>query len=522
MSLRNFPARNVLKTRKSHRFSESKVNRFQSYSRSIALPKAPTLLAVIGLLLSAANCGSNSNNGPRTPPVSGNFSNASLNGSYAFTFQGTNQNGSFTEAGVFTADGNGNLTAGTVDFMQGTNFGSTPITGNYLLHNDGTGNLNLNFSGGTGAIQFGVALLDSSHLYVIETDATSTGVGLAEKQDTTAFATVPSGTFVFRLHQNSATQTSALLGAMTSTSGNLSGSADALRGGVDSAVSISSGSIIDAPASDGRGTMLINDSTGAKLNLMYYVVSANTLLFLQTDAGLLAIGRAEKQSAASFTNASLTGGFAFGSSGDTTSNQSGVHSVGAFATDGNGSITSGAYDSVQDGNVLSNVPLTGTYNVTSTGRTTATLNLQNGTSIQQVLWLVSPSRAFFLINSSSRVEDGTLDQRQGTSFSNTSLKGQYAIVMDGFDSQSLVDRVGTLKADGGGNLTLNEVVNRQGTISVPGFLPGTYSADANGRVAATVNNLSSGLVFYLISPSKAYVLQGDANTEISGQLAIQQ
>ena len=500
------------------------MNRFQSSSRSIAPPKAPTLLAVIGLLLLTANCGSNSNNGPRTPPVSGNFSNASLNGSYAFTFQGTNQNGSFTEAGVFTADGNGNLTAGAVDFMQGTSFGSITITGNDLLHNDGTGNLNLNFTDGSGAIQFGVTLLDSSHLYIIETDAASTGVGAAEKQDTTAFATIPTGTFVFRLHQNSATQTSALLGAMTSTSGNLSGSADALRGGIDSAVSITTGSIIDAPASDGRGTMLINDSTGAKLNLMYYVVSANTLLLLETDAqvGLMGIGRAEKQSALSFTNASLSGGFAFGSFGDTNSNQSGAHSVGAFAADGNGSITLGAYDSVQDGNVLSNVPLTGTYNVTSTGRTTATLNLQNGTSIQEVLWLVNSSRAFFLINTSNRVEDGTLDRRQGTSFSSASLTGQYAVVMDGFDSQSLVDRVGTLKADGGGNLTLNEVVNRQGTISVPGFLPGTYSASTNGRIAATINNLSSGLVFYLISPNKAYVLQEDTNAEISGQLGIQQ
>lgn len=485
------------------------------------------LFASIALLLFAVACGGSSNNNFKTPPVSGNFSNASLNGSYAFTFKGTNvqSNGSlapFAEAGVFTADGNGNLTSGTVDFMQST-FGTTTFTGTYSLSKDGTGTLTLNFTGGTGGIQFTVTLLDTSHLYLIETDSTSTGVGLAEKQDTTAFAAAPSGTFVFRMHGNSGTSSSANVGAMVVANGTVTGgNEDLLQGGVLSQPTLTGGTF-SSPSTGGRAALLIqNSSGGTGSNFEYYVVNANTFVFLATDPGVLAVGRAEKQSTTSFTNASLKGGFAFGGAGDTNvSGQSGVQSVGAFTADGAGNISAASYDSVQDTNVNTLSNLTGTYAVAANGRATANLNLNGAT--QEIFWMVSPSRAFFLVNSSSRVEDGTVDQQQGASFSNANLTGQYALVMDGFDSTSLVDRVGTLKADGSGNLTLNETINRLGVgVSAPGFLAGTYSASANGRVTGSVTSVSNGLVFYIVSGSKAYLLQTDQSAEISGQIGLQQ
>lgn len=481
------------------------------------------LFVSVGLLLFLVACGSSSNT-VKTPPVSGNFSNASLNGSYAFTFKGTNvqSNGSlapFAEAGVFTADGNGNLTAGTLDFMQST-FGSTTFTGTYSLNNDGTGTLTLNFTGGTGGIQFTVTLIDNSHLYLIETDATSTGFGLAEQQDSTALATTPAGTFVFRLHANSGTTSSANVGVITSTSAVVSGNEDVLSGGTLTQLTLTGGTF--SSPSGGRAALLIqNSSGGTGSNFEYYVVNANTFVFLETDAGVLAVGRAEKQSTTSFTNASLKGGFAFGSSGDTNVSGAGaVQGVGAFTADGAGNITAGTYDSVQDTNVNTFSNLSGAYAVAANGRATANLNLNGAT--QEIFWMVSPSRAFFLINSSSRVEDGTVDQQQGSSFSNASLTGQYALVMDGADSTSFVDRVGTLKADGGGNLTLNETINRLGIgVSVPGFLAGTYTASANGRATGSISSVSNGLVFYIISSGKAYLLQTDQSAEISGQIGLQ-
>ncbi len=51
--------------------------------------------------------------GPPPPTPTGNFSLASLNGSYAFQMSGTDINGNFiARIGSFTADGKGNITAG--------------------------------------------------------------------------------------------------------------------------------------------------------------------------------------------------------------------------------------------------------------------------------------------------------------------------------------------------------------------------------------------------------------------------
>jgi len=119
-----------------------------------------------------------------------------------------------------------------------------------------------------------------------------------------------------------------------------------------------------------------------------------------------------------------------------------------------------------------------------------------------------------------------IDQQQGTAFSNSSLNGQFALVMDGFDTTSFVDRVGTLHADGNGNLTLNELLNRyvppnNGTLTLPGLLPGNYSVASNGRVTGSISSLSNNLVFYVVSNNSAFALQNDTATQISGTISKQ-
>ena len=203
----------------------------------------------------------------------------------------------------------------------------------------------------------------------------------------------------------------------------------------------------------------------------------------------------------------------------------GVQTVGAFTSDGNGTITAGSFDSVQDGNPSTGVPFTGSYTMSSLGRAAVTFNPQTGVAMQEVFWMVSPTRAFFVINNPTKVEDGTTDQ-QTTAFSTGGLNGQFAFLMDGFDTASFVDRVGTLQADGKGNLTLNELLNRfippnLGSVTTPGLLAGNYSVASNGRVSANIPTLSSNLVFYMVSNTLAYTLQNDPATQISGNIALQ-
>jgi hypothetical protein len=255
-------------------------------------------------------------------------------------------------------------------------------------------------------------------------------------------------------------------------------------------------------------------------SFIYYVVDANNVRFFSTSNGLPGLGRAETQTAAPFANTSLAGGYAFGSSGDDNFSVAGTKRVGRFTAGGDGTVSAGTYDSVEDGTAFTNISFTGTYSMASNGRATVTLNPSTGT-IQQIFWMVSPSRAFSLTSDPNKVEDGTLDLQQAITFSNSTMNGQFAVLMDGFDPLNFVDRVGTLQWDGAGNLTLNEFINRSGTTQASGSITGTYSVASNGRASGAISGLSNNLVFYLISGSDAYMLQNDTGTEIDGVMSKQ-
>lgn len=480
-------------------------------------------------LMFCAGCGS-SGPGPIIPK--GNFSNASLKGQYVYQLSGTDTTNGvnsfpYYEAGVFVADGNGNLTNVSDDFSEGATPVLTTGTGTYSIKNDGTGSLTLNNFLGT--VTVAVTMVSASKAYLIEADAGLNSSGMAELQDTTAISSPPSGTFAFRLHTANTSQafglSAASVGVFTVSGGTVSsGTMDVDRGGTlnnGGASPLTFTGSFNAPPTLGRGTGTFTDSTNTTLSFIYYMVDANNVRFLSSSSGLLGIGRAEKQS-----TPALSGSYAFGGRGDTVNNGiNAVDTVGVFTASG-GSITSGAIDAVEDGSNLSTTITGGTYTTTANGRATVTLNAGTG-PVQATFWMVNPSRGFFLItNDSNAVEDGTLDLQSGT-FTNATMNGQFAFMMDGFDTTQLLDRLGTLTWDGTSKLTLNEVANSsatgQGAIS-PGVLTGSYSVSSNGRAVGTINNLSitnNDLVFYLISGSDAYLLQNDTGVQINGMISLQ-
>src|SRR5437899_1803489 len=94
----------------------------------------PVLFFSLLLVLFLSGCGSTNS---MAPPPTGNFSNASLNGSYAFTLSGTNAGGPFAVAGQFQANGAGTITGGTEDINSPGTVGvltNQPITsGTYAV-----------------------------------------------------------------------------------------------------------------------------------------------------------------------------------------------------------------------------------------------------------------------------------------------------------------------------------------------------------------------------------------------------
>ena len=163
---------------------------------------------------------------------------------------------------------------------------------------------------------------------------------------------------------------------------------------------------------------------------------------------------------------------------------------------------------------------TGTYTQAVSGRATVALSTTANSNL--VVWMISPSRGFFVVNDPNTIQEGTLDLQLTATFSNATMNGQYALVMDGFDAGGAKDRVGTLRWDGSGKLILNEFTNAAGVITVPIVLSGSYSVSSNGRTTGSISSLSNNLVFYLVSGSDAYVVQNDSGVEIKGTVSKQQ
>ena len=490
--------------------------------------------AVAALLLLAACSTNNSSTGVGCAGNTGSFSNASLPANSQWTYelsgwQATSGGGAtpYREAGVFTVDGNGNITGLTDDFFQqgtGTAVTTTGITGKYSISANGTGSILLTLS--TGTLSWAITMQGNS-FYIIEADSFATAHGIAHKQ-AGSFA-APSGTFAFRTHAlGNVSGFWSAVGEMTVSGGTISGgSVDVLNNGALSTLAVS-GSFA-APDTAGRGAAAINYG-GNIFSFEYYLVDASTVQLFETDSNL-GLGRMEAQTGAgSFTNASFSGPYAFGSFGDSNLNFGGANTVGQITADGSGNLTSGTYDQSQDyGTPGAVTSLAGTYNVASSGRFAMTINGAGANPVAVVGYLVnapaSAGRAFFLINDSSKYEDGTMDLQSKSSFALTDVSGQFAFVMGGNDSANLLDRTGIAIADGKGGLEMAYLINRLfntgGIVSEPGCLTGTYTVSSNGRVVGNVGSLSSNLVTYMVNANQAYVMQADAGAQVYGGMAVQ-
>jgi len=471
-------------------------------------------LAAMTSVLLMVGCGSSGN--PIIPPLGGGYTNASLKGQYVIAQTGTaiNSTGTalepFSEAIVFKADGNGNLSITADDGDQGGAVFpplTSAVSGLYSINKDGTGTLQINYSS-TSQANYAIAMIDDSHFYVIEQDAGATSSGLGEIQNTAAFTAPPSGSFVFKAHN---INTSSRVGGIAIAGGAITGNEDFLTYGSLSPGTqpIASTISMSTPDANGRGTVTLSDGT----SFNYYVVSSSKFHFV-SNIGSLEIGQAEAQTvpAGGFSVATLATGtsYVFGSSGDT-SNPLGIHSAGVFTTDGNGNITGGAVDYVQDASLNSNLAVSGgTYTLASNGRGQINLTLTGGTISPQIFWMLNGSYAYFLADNTAAVEDGTFSLQQGAPF--TALSSQAAFVMDGFDV-SFKDRVGVFQPTSGG-FNWNQAANAFSP-NLGAFTPsatgtnGTYTVSANGRVAVVVNNVTPALVFYLSSASTGFMVQED-------------
>lgn len=443
------------------------------------------------------------------------FSTANLYGQYAFSFSGQDFSGLNLAAGSFSADGQGNLSNGLEDFNGST--GVSPnlsFTGTYTVTADGRGQATINDSLGISTFRF--VLTANRTGSIVEFDSAEGG-GTIEAQDLSAFSTSAlHGNYAFLFSGASANGPIAAVGSFFANGqGGISTGLEDVNdtGSFNGSVTFS-GSYSIAP--NGRGNAAITNSAGTS-NFAFYMISAGKARFVSLDFVPALLGAVVGQ-AGPFNDSVFSGNYVFSDAGVTTSGP--VASVGRFAANGAGTVSSGIEDLNDAGSIQQAVSFGGSYNVASSGRGTATLNSGLGTSNFSA-YVASPGVVFFLGSDPNEVIIGTAERQQQASFSTASLSGNFGFELDGFDlvNKSPFAVSGQLFSNGAGALFGTEDENELGFTPAPDLsLAGNYSIDATGRGNATLFNGSnfSNFNFYLVSVSEARFIEVDSGQVSTG------
>jgi len=432
---------------------------------------------------------------------------AGLSGNYTFSFSGFNSGGPVFMAGSFVADGIGTV-SGVLDLNSA---GGSPIKdvnfqGSYSIQSNGLGTLSMTPTLNK-PLTFSVAISSTGNAtLILDTDSNgylkdTWGSGVINMQNPAAFSlqqiagNFASGFFGVDSGANR------LVGAgayQISQTGNITGAADIDDNGVPGSP-LTAGTLLTPDPSSGRGTATLAIASRTT-HWVYYVTSANDLIFLATDpinspANLL-LQSMLRQGSGSFDNSSLNGVSVVETSGIVQTGPDVV--VGLLTTDGkgNGSLS---YDENKGGTLTQQQTSKGTYSVASNGRTTLT----GFGSTPTVLYLVNPNQAF-LVGQDNTVASGYLDPQSGTPFSTASAIGTYWGGSVAPVLLAVTDSVTWAFADGNGNL--NGTSNTSGS-SGTGSLPinATYVVDATGRIELTENGKLAAIL-YVVSPTKLALL----------------
>ncbi|HEY6970269.1 MAG TPA: hypothetical protein VJA94_13765 [Candidatus Angelobacter sp.] len=305
------------------------------------------------------------------------------------------------EAGVFTIDASGNMTAGVQDTNDNgtisTNVAITPVAAAMSTPTNGRGTISIT---GLSTQHFVYYIVDNNHLNLIETDLSTALAGPAFRQGSALL----SGSFAFTVGGVSTAGPFAAGGII-----NTDGAGNVLNTStedVNNAGSITQNATLTGTYSvsgNGRGTMSLNAGT---INLAIYP-SSNGVQVLEIDANTVATGTAFQQSGP-FSNSTFNGNYGMNFTGVTSANNE-VDSAGQFAADGAGHMT-GAADFNNGGSVSTNLSLSGTSTVTASGRATGTLKSSLATQ-NIVFYVVNSNRVLFVDLDANLVAVGDIEHQ---------------------------------------------------------------------------------------------------------------
>ncbi|HMD30760.1 MAG TPA: hypothetical protein VKG84_02540 [Candidatus Acidoferrales bacterium] len=488
--------------------------------------------------------------------------------SYTYTVAGTDTVSNFGLAGVFSVDGNGNVTGGEQDFadLAGATLGSpeTVLSGTYSFTPDGRGIITLvldDTTVGVGGVEtFGVALVSANHMLLTELDSSATASGSMDRQTLTSFSPSSlSGNYTYVAGGLELVNGFPLgfggvfVVSSPGTISSTSGVCDANDGGfVSTQQGYTSGSGYSGPDQFGRTQItlrpnFIGDLDGRfQLNLAGPVILASYIndvthvKFVEVDFTFgVTSGVSVGQGKASGTITTASAALPANSSYVLDSFGTGVVGPLAFATtftsDGVSKLQNGFSD-LNSGGTSSSGALTGTYTVdpAGTGRVGATLNGNFGagnTAAYAIYLTGGADPAMVLELDGNAVSTGSNFAQASGSFTLASFKGPYALnfTLFPFDTTDQmfdieIDVSGQTVADGAGNLLGTLDVNNFGQPIPDVPATGAYASAASGRFTGSLTPSGSNTLaisYFVVSPSTVVFIETDTGVSL-GLFQIQQ
>ena len=464
------------------------------------------------------------------------FSNASLQGHYAFSYRATDAGQMMFAGGCFTADGQGVISDGFMDMNSQARGSGTldfvPFTGAYQVQPDGRASMSLQTA--TEAFPFRLALVSDAAARLIAFETGRSGAGDLERQDPSSFAAGLAGAYVFTYDGlGHVLGTGAPSGQPIAAAGRLTAQGGAFvdivgdiningvwqPGGMGS--SNPNGSLTPSGVVAGAGYIGLGGTSGAQ-KFRYYMLSADAAFLVSLDwsamfPGFGVTGMLLRQENGPFGDASLAGDAAMSGHG-----YNGIpsptpapyvppvpaYSVGTLIANGSGTFTGGLLD-IKTGDAWNAaMAVSGTYGVDSNGRAGLTVQLTH-LSIPSVAYMASNNTACTVGVASWNIGVARLFPQTGAKpFSPASLNGRYALALRGTLSAPGTDITGQVLLNGQGALAGVVDVNASGVLSESVPVSGTYTMEPTGRGLATITSPTSSWTVTLVlqDPGKAFLM----------------
>jgi hypothetical protein len=474
------------------------------------------------------------------------YSNASLNGPYAFSYSGNDGSGPMGVAGSFTA----NAGAGTLSGVEDYNSASlkapaqgVAFTGTYSINPDGSGTAMVSDPAAGGSDTWSLALTSAAtggvaqHALLVRFDTKATGSGALDAQTPSALQLSSiTGNYAFVL---AGFDTKSLpldvVGKFRADGlGNLppnfaeedyNDGGTTTSGAVDT--TLDGSFFLDAtfPGS-GRGLLTLTNTSAqipGTYNFTFYMVDGTHLKVVENDLNAFLTGDiySAPNTNGSFVATGVSGNFPFALGGETAGGGSAFAEGGIMVSTGTGTLT-GPLDENNGGSTLLNQSLNGSYTVDQNfGRITFTFAIP-GKSRTLAGYATSSGDIAMIDLDTDAVTSGLAIHQAGTS----PLEGGYAMNFAGkpgkksFTEEDMIGQLelnaslesvtGTMNIDSAGTVSSGVGVT---TPSTTNSTTPISSADVNGRGTITLTTQSATFtaVYYLASPDVALTLGTDSS-----------